>query len=304
MPGTWTSRLTLELFLSAIGGSSGTVEPWVAERLTAILEQEDVRAGERIFTAGDPPDHLFLVRQGRLELLRDGQHGEIVVAPCALGMSDALAERPRSHTARALVPLQLVRVRVDAWLELLEDSFELTRMAVLRLARGVAALEEKRLASGGESAPVRWIGLDSTDAKLDVIERLAVLMQAVPLRGSGAQPISDLASLCEEVSLDAGKGLFEQDTEGDRVFVLVDGRVEATRESPHAVWRGGPGQVVCGMAAFAGSARNWRAQAVTRVRALVFRVDDWFDILEENFEMVRTTLATLAVEMDRAGGRA
>ena len=48
MPGTWTSRLTLELFLSAIGGSSGTVEPWVAERLTAILEQEDVRAGERI----------------------------------------------------------------------------------------------------------------------------------------------------------------------------------------------------------------------------------------------------------------
>jgi hypothetical protein len=42
----------------------------------------------------------------------------------------------------------------------------------------------------------------------------------------------------------------------------------------------------------------WRARAVTPARALVFRVDDWFDLLEEHFEMVRSTLAALSIRRE------
>jgi hypothetical protein len=61
---------------------------------------------------------------------------------------------------------------------------------------------------------------------------------------------------------------------------------------------------VCGVAPFAGSLSEWEAHAVVRTRALSFRVEDWVDILEENFEMVRATLTALAREHESLRGLA
>jgi CRP-like cAMP-binding protein len=217
-------------------------------------------------------------------------------------MLDVLIDRPRILSAYARTPLQILKIRVDPWFELLEDSFELARTSVLGLARAVAALEERLWATGRTLSEPTPLVLGATGAPLDIVERLAVLMHMPPLRSAGVQPVSDLAAASEEVVFSTGERLFERGVARERIFVLIDGRVEASRESPRVSWRGGPGQMVCGTVSFAEAGSHWEARAVTRTRALAFGIDDWFDVMEENFEMVRATLAALAVERERLVG--
>lgn len=263
-----------------------------------MLEEEECGPGERIYSEGEPPDHFYMLRQGRLELVKTDRPVEIVEAPRAFGMVDALVERPRTTSAVAASAVQLLRIRSDAWFELLEDSFELARTSVLALARATAALEERTWARGVPfSAPAPPV-LDGSSGPLDIVQRAALLMQTPVFRGVGVQPVSDLAAAAEELQFSAGEHLFERDS-CDRVFVIIDGRIEADRRDPLVTWHGGPGQIVCETVCFGGVASSWEARAVTRTRALSFGIDDWFDVLQENFEMVRATLATFARERER-----
>jgi CRP-like cAMP-binding protein len=292
-------RVSRELFVSAVVGSLRGMEPWVTDRLAAILEEEDVAAGDRIYAPGDAPDHFYFVRQGRIEIVDDGRVTDTIVGPRAFGMLDALVERPRVRAAYARTPAQLSKIRVDAWLELLEDSFELARASVLALVRAVSALEERLWASNRGRSPVLPPVFEVASAPLDIVERVAVLMRTAPLRGAGVQPLSDLATASEEVTFEAGESVLQRGVPQGRVFVLIDGEVKATRENPAVSWQGGSGRIVCGTAAFGEKGAEWEARAVTRTRALAFGVDDWFDVMEENFEMVRATLAALATAQER-----
>ena len=297
MPDVRSRRLTNELFLAAVGRELGAVEPWVTDRLTAMLEEQQVSAGDCIFSAGEPPDHLYFVRQGSLEIVREGRPSDILEGPRAVGLLDALVERPRSRSAYARTPLELLRVPMDAWFELLEESFELARTSVRGLARAVSALEERawsRAAPFAESGPG---GSDETGRPLDIVERVVLLLKNPLLRGAGVQPVSDLAALSDEVCFEKGALLFERGAPA-RIYVPIDGHVVAEREKPVVTWRGGGGCMVCGAASLAGRT-EWRARASTRTRALAFDVADWFDRMEENFDMARATMAALAVERER-----
>ncbi len=270
----------------------------MTDRLTAMLEEEECGPGERIYSEGEPPDHFYMLRQGRLEFLKSDRPVEIVEAPRAFGLLDALIERPRTTSAIAASAVQLLRVRSDAWFELLEDSSELARTSVLALARATAALEERAWARGIPPSTPAPPALDDSSGRLDIVQRAALLMHTPVLRGVGVQPVSDLAAAAEEVQFGPGEHLFERGS-CDRIFVIIDGRVEADRRDPRVTWHGGPGQIVCETVCFGGIASSWEARAVTPTRALSFGIDDWFDVLQENFEMVRATLATFARERER-----
>jgi CRP-like cAMP-binding protein len=263
-----------------------------------MLEEEECAPGEPIYSEGEPPDHFYLLRQGRLELLIRGQPVEMVEAPRAFGLVDALLERPRLTSAVAASPVQLLRIRTDAWFELLEDSFELARTSVLALARATAALEERAWARGIPRAAPPAPVLDGSAGPLDIVQRAALLMHTPALRGVGVQPVSDLAAVAEEMQFASGERLFERGS-CDRVFVIINGCVEADRLDPVVTWRGESGQIVCESVCFCALASSWEARARTRTRVLSFGVDDWFDVLQENFEMLRATLATFARERER-----
>lgn len=270
----------------------------MTDRLTAILEEEECGPGERIYAEGEPPDHFYMLRQGRLEFLKGDRPVEIVEAPRAFGLMDALAERARETSAVAASAVQLLRVRADAWFELLEDSFELARMAVLALARSAASMEEQAWARSTPPATSAPTALDGSGGPLDIVQRTALLMRTPALRGLGVQPVSDLAAVAEETQLSTGEHLFDRGS-CDRIFVIIEGRVEAERGEPRVTWQGGPGQIVCDAVCFSALASSWEARAATRARVLSFGVDDWLDVLQENFEMVRATLATFARERER-----
>src|SRR5208283_1128128 len=67
MSDTHRLRVSREIFLAAFGPAFDAVEPWVTDRVTAMLEEEDVCAGESLFTAGDPPDYFYFLRKGTVQ---------------------------------------------------------------------------------------------------------------------------------------------------------------------------------------------------------------------------------------------
>jgi hypothetical protein len=57
--------------------------------------------------------------------------------------------------------------------------------------------------------------------------------------------------------------------------------------------------VVCGAAAFGQPALAWKASASRATRALAFRIEDWFDLMEEHFDMVRSTPGALELKRNQ-----
>ena len=106
--------------------------------------------------------------------------------------------------------------------------------------------------------------------------------------------LSDLASASDVVTFEAGATLIERGKGDGRVHLILEGEVEAARSAPDVVWRGGPGEVVCGTAAFGDPILAWEAVARASGRTLTFRTADWLDLMEENFDMVRSTLGALS----------
>jgi CRP-like cAMP-binding protein len=296
MPDARRERVQRELFLAAFGANV-TVEPWVTDRLTVLLEEEVARAGDTLFSAGDLPDFYYLLREGRVQLVRPGSAPWIYQGPSVFGMSDTLLERPRVRTALALTDIQAMKVQSEALIELLEDSFALARAALVGSVRTVAALEQLHWGPGGEVvAGANPAG--PPGGPLDTLERLAILMEVRLLRRAGVQILSDLAAETEISAFEEGTTLFERGRGDGRVHILLEGQVEATRQSPDAIWRGDRGAIVGGVAAFGDPILAWQAVARTRGRSLTFRVADWLDLMEENFDMVRTTLGELSLQRE------
>jgi CRP-like cAMP-binding protein len=298
MRDTRHARVSRELFLTAFGAELGRMAPAIIDRLTWLLEEEDVVSGEKLFSEGDAPEYFYFLREGRIELVREGSAPQTAEGPAVVGMSDAVLDRPRSRTAVVLAGAQIMRVHIDDWVELLEDSFELTRAAIVSSARRVALLEESLLDQG--IVPFASSGSERPSGKrLGVIERLAVLMDALPLRRAEVQTLSDLALVAEEVTFEAGDVLFDRGAKRERVFLVVEGEVAATRRPSDVNWTFGAGHIVCGAAALSDAVCPWSARATSHVRALAFRIEDWFDLMEEHFDLVRSALAGLALELER-----
>ncbi|WP_394823449.1 cyclic nucleotide-binding domain-containing protein [Pendulispora albinea] len=292
------SRLSRELFMAAFGGgrpdtSKTWGQGWVLDRLTSLIEEEDLHAGQTLFYAGDPPDYLYFLQNGRIRMSRPGSGSWIYEGRWVLGSFDVLLDKPRTRTATALSDFHIMRIRSEAWIELLEDSFPIARMAFINMSHNVAQLEE--------SVPVSWLEqpplvppLPLQPGRLSLVERLAILMDAPRLRGAGVQTLADLAAVAEEVTFAPGQRVLTSGAVRDRVYYILEGEVVANRKNPDIERHFRPGTAVCGAAAVVVPA--WEARAVTKVRTLSIRVEDWFDLAEEHFDIVLASLASLAAD--------
>jgi CRP-like cAMP-binding protein len=296
MPEARYLRISRELFLAAFGANLGGFESWVTDRLTHVLEEEEVPTGDALFSCGEPPEFFYFMREGRVRMTREGGPAWILDGRQVFGMDDAILDRCRTRTAVALDHLKLMRVRMDDWLELLDDSFELARASVITLAQSVASYEQELWTNARVRLPALVHPPDVRAQPLTVIERLAVLMDTPLLRGSGVQPLSDLAGACREVFFGPGEPVFARQVPRETIFILLEGEVKTSRNNPEIVWQSGSGEIVCGAAAFGEPALAWEAVASKETRALAFRIEDWFDLMEEHFDMVRSALGGMELQ--------
>jgi CRP-like cAMP-binding protein len=293
-------RLSRELFfVAATLGAGQTLPSWVVDRITSRLDEVDVTAGQVVFAAGSPAEFVYFMTDGRLLLTREGAAPWTYEGRWAVGMFEVVLDRLRVRTATALSDFRMMRLRADAWLDILEDSFLLGRAALERAAGTVADLADQLAVRGLVPQPMVACLMPLPRGKLNLIERLAVLYELVHLRGSGIQPLAELAGVAEEVTFEPGDRILEASVRKNRTFVVLRGEVEASRADPPFKRPFGPGTIVLAAASFGEGSIPWEAHAKTEVRALAVPHDDWFDLLEEHFDMLRSALGAMAIQRDR-----
>ena len=178
MPDLRLQRTSRELFLTLLSGGAGNLESWVIDRMISVFEEEDVEAGKRLFARGEPPEFIFFIREGRVVLERDGSPPWLFEGRSAIGVFDAILERPHERTAVAETDLHLLKLRVDHWLELLEDSFGFARVALANSVRTVAQVEAKRWAAQTRPRGSVMVQVPPVAGPLAFVERLATLASA------------------------------------------------------------------------------------------------------------------------------
>jgi CRP-like cAMP-binding protein len=287
-------RTARELFFAALTGEATDIEPWVIDRAISVLDEEDLPAGTRIFAAGELPEFIYFMREGRVGMLRDGAAPWTFEGRWAIGMFDAVLERPHDRTAVALTNLRLMKLRAEHWLELIEESFDLARAVVTNTLRTIASLETRcwRLRPKPQSFVVATA--PTPGLPLTFVDRLAYLMDVPMIRDAGVQVLANVAGMLDETVFEPGEHLYLRGVATGRTFLVIEGKVVGDRSDPDLSVVFGPGTVVCGVAGLGEPAIAWEARAVERTRTLSMRLEDWFDLMEEHFDLVRSTLRSFA----------
>lgn len=116
------------------------------EELAPLAKEESYPAGERIITEGEPATHLYLVKEGKLEVKMTGASGQEVeidgVGPGGSAGWSSLAER-RISTASVdtVVPSELIAFDAERLRRLFEDNCRIGYGVV----RGLNMIVSRRL---------------------------------------------------------------------------------------------------------------------------------------------------------------
>lgn len=139
--------------------------------LAALARHAFVRKlarGQILFTEGEPSEHLFLVRSGRLRVFVASARGEelvlSVVGPGeSLGELSVLDRQPRSATVDALEPAELIALAGEDARQLLDTNHQALHAVAVALAAGMRRLS-------GTAADLVFLDLPRRLAKLLLAE--------------------------------------------------------------------------------------------------------------------------------------
>lgn len=142
-----------------------------ADEIAALARNAFIRhlaRGQILFTEGEPSDHLFLVRSGRLRVFLVSAHGEeLVLSICGpgetLGELSVLDREPRSATVDALERTELIAISGDEARAVLETNLQALRSVAIALAAGMRRLS-------GTAADLVFLDLPRRLAKLLLAE--------------------------------------------------------------------------------------------------------------------------------------
>jgi CRP-like cAMP-binding protein len=290
-------RIGREMAIAAFGVSPDRFDPWVLDRFTDIVEEEHVRAGQVLWPAGHVVETLYFMHDGRVQATRRGAPPWTMQGHWFLGAFEGHLDRPASRSLVAMSDFYALKFRRAAWLDLLEDSFELTRRAVTAAATAVARLDERlpRI-----ERPARPHAIPRAfDGPLTMVERISFFTEIGVSLDVGVQALADLANVSKDLSVKPGASLFDSGGANDHFFLVVDGEIEATRKDPDVRRRYALGEAVTGAAALSERRAHWAARAVGSARLLAVPIEAWFDLMEEHFELANSTIAVFARDRER-----
>jgi CRP-like cAMP-binding protein len=248
-------------------------------------------------------DHIYFVVQGEVALETAGHDPWRFGNYSALGILDAYLERPHTRTATAARDTRALVLRSEDWMSLMEDNFELTRLALGRNARGVwqmaigladEAFDQLEVPERSSQVTALARRSEARLGMLNPFERLLVLRLSPLLRRARMQPLIRLARDSEVRFLEQGQVLFQQADPTVALYFVVSGLVRVERLEPVVSGTFHATQLVGGYASLTFEEHGFSASAVTDSVVLEVAVDDLFDVMEDHYDVVHSLQAYLA----------
>ncbi len=286
-----TTRLKREILLRSMFPSM----PAAAHvRFIELLEDVEAEEGELIFDVGEPPDRFYFLLEGRVLMERLGQRPWEFAPLAVVGVIDAVLERPRTRSGRALLRSRFLSIRTSDWFDMLEDNGQIARAAIRNFATQLHG-RWRELAPRlrrSEPPPPPGAPLD-----LQTYEKILVLRRASFLRSAGMQAIASLATVAETVQLTSGQTLFEQGSSEDNLYIVARGVIELSADADFRLPQGA-GELIGGPAALCRALPDYVARAVGDCVVLRITEQDFYDHAEEHARLTRGTLAFLVSELE------
>jgi CRP-like cAMP-binding protein len=258
------------------------------------MQEVTIEAGQALYREGAPSDYIYFVIRGMVELQREGFAPRRMTDRSIVGILDASQERPYERTAMAVTDVEALVLRNDDRLDMLEDSFEYTREIILATAASLQQLSLE-LPSGGFSEPDTQGPAPEREA-LPVIERVLTLREVAAFDRASIQALVSLAAVADEIRVGQGDSLFRAGEVTGVFYVVARGLIELVRTAPPGSARFGPASIVGGIPALGDAERVYAGRALRDSVLLRIREVDFFDVLEDHFDLARSVLAFIASE--------
>jgi CRP-like cAMP-binding protein len=126
----------------------------------------------------------------------------------------------------------------------------------------------------------------ANDPKLERLRRVQLFS------GLDAKALGRIASLADDVRVDAGKRLTRQGDRGEEFFLVVDGEVEIERDGRH-VARLGPGSYLGEIALIDDAPRTATATTVTPAQLMVIGHREFHTLMDDYPELALMILRSL-----------
>jgi len=295
--GEASARLLREIFLAGfMAGLPPENVKWAAARLAQNMSDVRIGSGEVLYRQGELPDAHYFVVSGEIRIEAEGVPPWLLGERSLVGTLDITLDRPRARNAVATRDSFLLRMPAGDWLDMLEDNFALTLRAIQGLAEGAHRLrvELDDFRSDADSPP----SVRTVTGALGFVERIVLLRGVALFAGAEVQALTDLADHAHDVSYAAGEALHERGQPSDSMFVVVSGEVTATRAADARAERFGPGMLVFGSAAASSKDVGFDAHTALGARTLRIAREDYYDVMEEHFELARSSMKALAAERE------
>lgn len=301
-------RLERELFVRT--RLARLAEPGLGRLAARLAEEVTFAPGAILFREGDPARDFYSFLRGGIEVVVRGMPPWLLQDQSGVGLLDVLADRPRRSTVTAVTRVRAMRIPADRYLDFLEEHFELALASALRASRDVHELSLALAPDGGFPRVEVPSPPGGPARSLDLVERIEALRGSRVFRRANVQSLVRLSLLAEEVLAAPGDTLFDRGGAAGRFYLVAQGVIEATHESPALVARFGRGDLVCGYGALGRADDQYVAVARAPSVVFAFTEEDFFDVMEEHFDLTRSVLAAIAsdytrlvLERERRGAR-
>jgi CRP-like cAMP-binding protein len=265
-------------------------------QLLAIARHADFDDGEHVFERNAPVASVFLVTQGEVELVLDGQPSWKFINSGGIGFLDLMIARPYSRTAIARGEVRTLEIDASDFRDYMQDHADACHR-ILSLLSG--RMFEEMIASPaalGLLAGTPTAGTETDDPKL--VDLLLLLQRVPAFSRATVQALANLAQSARVVKLAAGDVIAPAGKPSETLSILLRGEAELVHPDGRVHVRRKPIDFVAHVGELTVLPRPMTTRAA--VDSIILQIDreELLDRLDEHFELVQSLFIHVAIHQE------
>lgn len=296
-----TTRVARLLWLRSLFGDSGPNGR--LESLVARMTEFFLPKGKDLYVAGTSSDSLYFIVEGIVQHGESGytrfQSGDV------LGFVDGMLERPHKYTATVVQDAIILRLKLDDWMDHLEEHFLEARRMISTTADGIDSAPDVEL--GAEDGLPEDLGPvpQADDSTGHLVRRLLAVKTCLLFRRARIQSIAQIVRRSDELILRKETSLPPEQI-GEGLYILLSGKVHcrigdsgesASFETARV------GALLGSVSALLRVPAVFEITAVEDSVILYFDPEDYFDVMEDHFDVTRSAMAYFALRTEARNRR-